>query len=80
MQLTSTIRGWPSIADELKGLGQDMMKFDREKEVFQQIRRSVGIGYDKVWYVKRIFLEAAIDEPQMFADGYTHYSSQKGFH
>ena len=25
-------------------------------------------------------MEAAIDEPQMFADGYTHYSSQKGFH
>ena len=33
-----------------------------------------------MWYVKRIFLEAVIDEPQMFADGYTHYSSQKGFH
>ena len=25
-------------------------------------------------------MEAAIDEPQMFADGYTHYSSEKGFH
>ena len=80
MQLTSTIRGWPFLPEELKGLGQDMMKFERNKEVFQRIKRSVGIGYDKVWYVKRIFLEAAIDEPQMFADGYTHYSDEKGFH
>ena len=80
MQLTSTVRGWPFLPEEHKGLGQDMMRFERNKEVFQRIKRSVGIGYDKVWYVKRIFLEAAIDEPQMFADGYTHYSNEKGFH
>ena len=29
--------------------------------------------------MKQIFLEAAIDSPHMFADGYTHYSKEKGF-
>ena len=51
MQLTSTIRGWPFLPEQFKGLGQDMMKFERNKEVFQRIKRSGGIGYDTVWYV-----------------------------
>ena len=42
--LTKTIRGWPFIAESLRGRGQRMDKFDRDKEALHQ---KMKLGYPK---------------------------------
>ena len=76
--LDKTIRGWPFIAESLRGRGQRMDRFDRGKEA---LHRKQKLGYPtKTWYVKQVYLEAAVDHPEWFEDGYTHYNNEKGFH
>ena len=79
-ELINTLRGWPYLPDTFLGLNQDLIsKFNRDKEYFFRKQKILGkVGHDTVYYVKSIFMEAAVDNPEMF-DGITHYSNKDGF-
>ena len=81
-QLEDTVRGYPFIYESFIGKGQKMERFCRQKEVLHRELKIAGKGRnhrDTLFYVKQVFLEAAVDSPEMFEDGYTHYCGMKGF-
>ena len=60
--LRKTIRGWPFNPDWLRGRGQKLDAFNRDKEALHRMKK---LGYPtKTWYVKQVYLEAAVDHPE----------------
>ena len=55
-----------------------MERFKTEQENNYQVKYVTRGKRDSIWYLKEVFWEAAIDNPEYF-EGYTHYGKSTGF-
>ena len=55
-----------------------MTRFEREQEYNYRVKNVTRGKRDSIWYLKEVFWEAAIDNPEYF-EGFTHYNNPIGF-
>ena len=55
-----------------------MTRFEREQEYNYRVKNVTRGRTDSIWYLKEVFWEAVIDNPECF-EGFTHYNNSIGF-
>ena len=89
-KLKNTVRGYPFCDKHAYGADRQlryycetrkrhfMTRFEREQEYNYRVKNVTRGKTDSIWYLKEVFWEAAIDNPEYF-EGFTHYNNPIGF-
>ena len=89
-KLKNTVRGYPFCTKASYGTDRHrqhysyqmnrhfMDRFERENEYDYRVEEVTRGDPNSIWYLKKVFYEAAIDHPEYF-EGYTHYGKFSGF-